>query len=155
MKILYLAAAASAALGFAAPALSQADVKVNQLIVYGKDPCPQSTQDEITVCARRPETDRYRIPEQLRNVTDPANNSWANKAVELQYVGRSGIGSCSPSGPGGATGCLQQLINQARAERAGAPDVDWNAMIEQARQERLSKIDAQAEVIEREQSKPR
>jgi hypothetical protein len=158
MKSLYLAAAAGAALAFAAPALAQAgpqDVKVNQLIVYGNDPCPQSTQDEITVCARRPENDRYRIPEQLRNVTDPANNSWANKAMELQYVGRSGIGSCSPSGPGGATGCLQQLINQARAERAGSPDVDWNALIEEARQERLSRIDAQAEVIEREQSKPR
>jgi hypothetical protein len=158
MKSLYLVAAAGAALAIAAPALAQAgpqDVKVNQLIVYGNDPCPQSTQDEITVCARRPENDRYRIPEQLRNVTDPANNSWANKAMELQYVGRSGIGSCSPSGPGGATGCLQQLINQARAERAGSPDVDWNALIEEARQERLSRIDAQAEVIEREQSKPR
>jgi hypothetical protein len=155
MKILYFAAAAGAALAFATPASAQADVKVNQLIVYGKDACPQSTQDEITVCARRPETERFRIPEQLRNVADPANNSWANKALELQYVGRSGIGSCSPSGPGGATGCLQQFINQARAERAGSPDVDWNAMIEQARQERLGRIDAQAEVIEREQSKPR
>jgi hypothetical protein len=156
MKTLYFAAAAAcAAAAFAAPALAQAEVKVNQLIVYGKDPCPQSTRDEITVCARRPEADRYRVPEQLRNVADPANNSWANKAVELQYVGRSGIGSCSPSGPGGATGCLQQLINQARAERAGSPDVDWNALIEQARQERLSRIDAEAEVIEREQSKPR
>jgi len=155
MKTLFLAAAASAAFGFAAPALAQTDVRVNQLIVYGKDPCPQSTQEEITVCARRPESDRYRVPEQLRNVANPANDSWANKAMELQYVGRSGIGSCSPSGPGGATGCLQQLINQARAERQGAPDVDWNALIEQARQERLSRIDAQAEVIEREQSKPR
>jgi hypothetical protein len=155
MRILYFAAAAGAAFAFSAPALAQADVKVNQLIVYGQDPCPQSTQDEITVCARRPESDRYRVPEQLRNVADPANNSWANKALELQYVGRSGIGSCSPSGPGGATGCLQQFINQARAERAGSPDVDWNALIEQARQERLSRIDAQAEVIEREQSKPR
>jgi hypothetical protein len=155
MKILYFAAAAGAALAFTTPASAQADVKVNQLIVYGKDACPQSTQDEITVCARRPETDRFRIPEQLRNVADPANSSWANKALELQYVGRSGIGSCSPSGPGGATGCLQQFINQARAERAGSPDVDWNAMIEQARQERLGRIDAQAEVIEREQSKPR
>jgi hypothetical protein len=158
MKSLYFAASACAALAFAAPALAQAgpqDVKVNQLIVFGNDPCPQSTRDEITVCARRPENDRYRIPEQLRNVADPANNSWANKASELQYVGRSGIGSCSPSGPGGMTGCLQQLINQARAERAGAPDVDWNALIEQARQERLSRIDAEAEVIEREQSRPR
>ena len=151
--------AAWAAFLLAAPAAAQRtaadDGKVNQLIVYGEDPCPQSTDEEITVCGRLPESDRYRIPEVLRNVTDPANTSWANKALELQYVGRTGIGSCTPVGPGGAIGCLQQLINQARAERGGGDLVDWNAMIEQARQERLSRIDAEAEAVEREQAQPR
>ena len=47
-----------------APALAQADgEKVNQLIVYGDDPCPQSSADQITVCARKGESERYRIPE--------------------------------------------------------------------------------------------
>jgi hypothetical protein len=131
------------------------DVRVNQLIVYGTDPCPASTEDEIIVCARRPENDRFRIPAPLRDTPGPASNSWANRATELQYVGRRGIGSCSPDGPGGASGCLVQFINQARAERAGADEVDWNALIEQARQERLGRIDAESEEIEREQSAPR
>ncbi len=163
MKSLRLAAA-FAAVALAAPAAAQnaappagsagADSRVNQLIVYGNDPCPQSA-DEITVCARRPEADRYRIPEPLRDTENPESNSWANRALELQYVGRTGIQSCTPVGPGGATGCLMQLINQARAERRGADDVNWNALIEEARQERLGRIDQDAEVIEREQREPR
>lgn len=128
------------------------DVRVNQLIVYGSDPCPASSEDEIIVCARRPENDRFRIPAPLRETGGAASNSWANRASELQYVGREGIGSCSPTGPGGATGCLVQLINQARAERGGAAEVNWNALIEQARRERLGRIDAESEEIEREQN---
>ena len=153
---LALAGPASAQGGTApsAPAASAEEVRVNQLIVYGNDSCPVSA-DEITVCARRPEADRYRIPEPLRDRGGPASNSWANRALELQYVGRSGPQSCSTTGPGGATGCMMQLINQARAERRASDTVDWNAMIEQARQERLGKIDEQSEAIEREQSKPR
>jgi len=32
-------------------------------------------------------------------------------------VGRTGINSCSPVGPGGFTGCTEQLIKQAFTER--------------------------------------
>ncbi len=131
------------------------DVRVNQLIVYGNDPCPRSSDEEIIVCVKRPENDRYRIPAPLRDSPGPASNSWANRASELQYVGRTGTGSCSPSGPGGATGCLMQFINQARAERRGGDEVNWTALIEQARQERLGRIDEQSEEIEREQAAPR
>jgi hypothetical protein len=131
------------------------DVRVNQLIVYGNDPCPRSSDEEIIICVKRPENDRYRIPAPLRDSPDPASNSWANRASELQYVGRTGTGSCSPSGPGGATGCLMQFINQARAERRGGDEVNWTALIEQARQERLGRIDEQSEEIEREQAAPR
>ena len=164
MKVLILAAAACAGLAAAAPAAAQVqgppvtseeDVRVNQLIVYGDDPCPPSRPDEITVCGRLPESDRYRIPAPLRNTDRPENTSWAVRASELQYVGRTGIQSCSTVGPGGFTGCLSQLINQARAERQGADEIDWNALIEQARQERLGRIDAQSEAIEREQKQPR
>ena len=144
MKSALLVAAALAAIPFAAPAPAQttaADLKVNQLIVYGNDPCPQSTETEITVCARRSESERYRIPENLRDREGPASNSWANRALELQYVGRTGIGSCSTSGPGGMIGCFNQLMNQARAERQDAITEDWNALIEQAGLERLGKSD--------------
>jgi len=127
------------------PAAAPGEEKVSALIVYGDDPCPSGNADEIVVCARKPESERYRIPKALRgNPNDPANQAWANRASELQYVGRSGIGSCSPVGPGGGTGCFNQLVRQARAERAGRDEVNWNALIEAARQERLGQIDAKA-----------
>ena len=40
--------------------------RITSLIVYGEDPCPQSEGEEIVVCARRPESERYRIPKKLR-----------------------------------------------------------------------------------------
>lgn len=139
----------------AAPAFAQDeapapdDVRVNQLIIYGDDPCPESAPDEIIVCARMAEEERYRIPEQLRSdPNDPAGQSWTNKAIELSYVGRTGIGSCSPVGPGGIIGCRDELVRQARAERAGSDQVNWNRLIEEARQERLGRIDADAEAVE-------
>jgi hypothetical protein len=125
------------------------DAKINQLVVYGEDPCPTSTDDTITVCARKPESDRFRIPEVLRdNPNDPINQSWANRATEIQYVGRSGIGSCSTTGPGGMIGCYNDLVRAARAERATRDTVNWNRLIEEARQERLGRIDEQAEAEE-------
>ena len=147
MKMIHLAAAATI-LASAATAVAQqrnvAEPKIDQVIVYGSDPCPASTDETIVVCARRSESERYRIPEQLRGVDDPRSDSWANRAIELQYVGRNGIGSCSPVGPGGQIGCFEQLVRQARAERGMTDEVNWNALIEKARQERLSRIDAEA-----------
>ena len=131
----------------AAAAPPVADPRINQLIIYGDDPCPESSGDEIIVCARLPENDRYRIPPTVRdNADDPASNSWANRAIELSYAGRSGIGSCTPSGPGGMIGCFNQMVDQARAERRAAGDVNWTRMIEQAREERMRRIgEAQVE----------
>ena len=124
------------------------DPRINQLIVYGDDPCPQSSDDEIIVCARLPEDDRYRIPPNMRDTSDdPASQSWANRAYELSFVGRSGTDSCSPTGPGGFTGCFNQMVQQARAERTGGDQVNWNAMIEDARRERMRRI-GEAEVEE-------
>lgn len=131
--------------------------RVNQLIVYGNDPCPTSTDEEIIVCARLPEDDRYRIPPGLREDPNaPENQSWVNRAIELSYVGRSGIGSCSPAGAGGMIGCFNQIVNQARAERAAAGDVNWQRMIEEARAERLRRIaEEEAEEAEAERNQPR
>jgi hypothetical protein len=131
------------------------DVRVNQLIIYGDDTCPPSTDEQINVCAKLPEADRYRIPPNLRGLDDPRSNSWYNRAIELSYVGRTGTDSCSPVGAGGHTGCFNQLVAQARAERAGRDEVNWNRLIEEARQERLSRIDEEAEQVEREAGQPR
>lgn len=149
MKLVFAAtlialAALPARTAFAQPPVA-ADVKVNQLIIYGDETCPPSTDEQINICAKKSEDERYRIPSNLRgNPNDPKGRSWADRAMELQYVGRSGIGSCSPSGAGGFTGCLNQLISNYRSERAGRDSVNWNALIEEAREERLSRIDAEA-----------
>ena len=99
------------------PALAQ-NGRVSEIIVYGTDPCPRSTDDEVVVCARKPETERYRIPERLRSSgSRQEREAWANKAIAFETYGRTGINSCSPVGPAGFTGCTQQLINQAFKER--------------------------------------
>ena len=117
------------------------DSRVNQLIIYGDDPCPQSTNEEIIVCARLPEDDRFRIPPNLRNDPNhPASQSWSNRALELSYAGRVGTDSCSPVGGGGFTGWFNQLVTQARAERANRDEVNWEQMIQQARDERMQRI---------------
>jgi hypothetical protein len=115
-----LAGSAAAVAGFAAlPAPAQAQQgNIAEIVVYGNDPCPRSTDDQVVVCARRPEAERYRIPEKLRSSGPPqAGQSWANKARVLETVGDTGTFSCSPVGPGGYTGCLTQVIKQARDQR--------------------------------------
>lgn len=149
----------AAAAMLAAPAAAQdqapeaaAEARVNQLIVYGEDACPPSTEDEIIVCARLPEQERFRIPRSLRErPNEPGSRSWYDRAIELSYVGRSGIGSCSPAGAGGFIGCQNQLIGQARAERAAEGDINWTRLVEEARRERGRRIDREAAEIERSQ----
>jgi|RhiMethySRZTD1v2_1073278.scaffolds.fasta_scaffold440730_2 hypothetical protein len=131
------------------------DPRVNQLIIYGDDPCPVSTNDEIIVCARLPEDDRYRVPSNMRdNPNAPAVESWANRASELSYTGATGIGSCSTAGPGGMIGCFNQIVNQARAERREG-DATFSTMIQEAREARMRQIDEQeAQDAEAEQNQP-
>lgn len=131
MKSLFTVAIALAAAGGGAASLAAAQQqqaesvggrRVSQLIVYGDDPCPASTGEEIVVCARRPEDDRYRIPEPFRGSSAPGGNeSWASQARSLEYVGRTGIQSCSTVGPGGFTGCWAEMMRQAREDRATNP----------------------------------
>ena len=111
-----LAATAVLAGAFAAlpaPAAVQTGNRVSEIIVYGTDPCPRSTDDEVVVCARKPETERYRIPERFRS-SGPrqTREAWSNKARALETVGATGINSCSPVGPAGFTGCLAQVTNR-------------------------------------------
>ena len=117
---LTLGAAAIALAGIiapAAPSLAQ-NSKVSEIIVYGTDPCPRSTDDEIVVCSRKDERERYRIPERLRQGGSlQSRQSWAARAKSFETVGATGTNSCSPVGPGGFTGCLSQLTKQAFDER--------------------------------------
>ena len=113
---LLLAAAPAAA----APAADDPPPKVSTLLVFGNDPCPRSKDDEIIVCARQPESERYRIPKQLRKKpkTDAASQSWVSRARTLDMVSQKGLpNSCSPQGSNGQTGCMRQFFEAARAER--------------------------------------
>lgn len=118
--IIALAATAVVSADFAmlpVPAAAQQN-SVAEIIVYGTDPCPRSTDDQVVVCARRPESERYRIPEKYRpGGTRQQTDSWANKAKVIETVGATGINSCSPVGPGGYTGCLTRVIKEAREQR--------------------------------------
>ena len=126
--VLSAAALVGAAAALAVPALSQdaeTSDRISRLVVYGSDPCPPGTDGEIIVCARRPDNERYRIPRELRDEgpIDPENESWAVRAQSLEYVGRTGIQSCSTVGPGGFTGCWAEMMRAARNDRrvAGEP----------------------------------
>ncbi|WP_343343945.1 hypothetical protein WJT74_09110 [Sphingomicrobium sp. XHP0239] len=91
---------------------------IGEIVVFGEDPCPRSTDDNVVVCARKPESERYRIPEEFRqNGSRQQNQSWAANARYLETVNSTGIRRCSPVGPEGALGCLSELIENNRAER--------------------------------------
>jgi hypothetical protein len=95
----------------AAPARAQAGDRL--ITVFGSDPCPRDT-----ICVRAPESERYRIPKSLRGESGAAAaERWGDRAQALEYAGASGIQSCSPVGPGGASGCFRQLVRAAREEQ--------------------------------------
>jgi len=118
--------------------------RINTVIVYGEDPCPQSRDDEITVCARKAEEERYRIPAPLRETPSTKSESWSQRALAFETVGATGTKSCSAVGPGGSTGCLQKMIDTAYAEKKAAADVQFSAMIEAERQKRMATMDVDA-----------
>jgi len=100
----------------AAPATGQRE-RISTLVVFGDDPCPRSSEDEVVVCARLPEADRYRIPKQLRRreYNEARDGSWAGTAKVLEYVSRQGLpDSCSPIGSYGQSGCFRKFLEENR-----------------------------------------
>lgn len=102
----------------AAPTAAAAQAVVE---VYGNDPCPRETADNAVVCYRKPERDRFRIPEKLRpSGTPQQRESWSAKAGEVISLGATGPQSCSAVGPGGYTGCMAKDIRAAEKARKEA-----------------------------------
>ncbi len=120
--------------------------------VYGDDPCPAASKDpdEIVICAKLPDNERYRIPKELRDdPLAPENQAWANRARALETVGASGINTCSTVGTGGFTGCFTKLAREAREERRTMMgSATWADAVEAERAKRLGNLDADSEVIE-------
>lgn len=90
------------------------------LTLFGNERCPTNAQgEEIVVCVRRSAQEQYRVPKELREFQiTPQNESWAVRAQGTMDtgVGTNSIGSCSTVGAGGATGCFNQRVKQARGE---------------------------------------
>jgi hypothetical protein len=110
----------------ALPADAQtAPVRTREIIVFGTDPCPRATDDEAVVCARRPERERYRLPEALRPTGPPqVSQSWATRSRGLATAGSTAAGTCSGVGPSGAVGCALEDIHQGLAERREQDEAD-------------------------------
>jgi len=147
MKRLHSIVALTASLALwpvSAAAQDDAGDRVNTVIVYGEDECEQSSADELVICVRMDEGERYRIPEALRQSDNPANEAWANRVRSFEAIGDFGPLSCSPVGAGGELGCLTRIIEAAYAERRGGPSVRAAELIAEARAERLATIDAEA-----------
>lgn len=100
-----------------APAPADAQRRQRVVEVFGDDKCPEGSGDEIIVCAKKPESDRYRIPTQFREASTADAVSQESRVDEMVAIGRTGTDSCSNVGPGGFTGCFQRQVEANRAER--------------------------------------
>ncbi|MBS1240229.1 MAG: hypothetical protein H6R45_935 [Proteobacteria bacterium] len=144
-RLAVLALALTASLPAPAAAQDEVSDNVNVVIVYGDDECPASPDARvIVVCPRMEEQERYRIPSELRESDDPANEAWASRVKSMETVGSFGTLSCSASGFGGWAGCTQALIDAAYEEKRTGSSVRAAQLIQEERDKRLSTIDADA-----------
>ena len=80
--------------------------------------------DEIVVCGQREPRSRFRLPEEPDRGFDPtgAAESVSRERNALTEAGAaSGIGSCSPIGPGGYTGCRAREFRGEIEQYRGDP----------------------------------
>lgn len=135
---------AAASLAAPAAAQDQGGDKVNMVMVYGDDPTPECLPEEICVIAHLPESERYRIPPNLRTSSSVENMAWAQRVERFEMLGKFGGMSCSATGTGGELGCTQEMIRAAYEAKDESSAVRFGQLIEQARAERLSSIDVEA-----------
>lgn len=91
--------------------------RTSVLYTYGDEPCPEPQGDEIIVCAQQPESERYRVPKELREELkeDEAvgGGSWASAVEGYDNIARATRpNSCSPVGSYGFTGCTAAALRQ-------------------------------------------
>lgn len=125
MRLAILSAAAGMLIGTAGIIATPAGAQPRNeaaLVIFGDDACPAGN-----ICVRAPESQRYRIPEGLREpARSPSSERWADRAASLDQASASasapgGVGSCNAaSGQGSWTGCWNQMMKEGKAERAQA-----------------------------------
>jgi len=85
--------------------------------------CPPGKDGEIVVCRGRDRNVPYRIPAELRangfDFSQEDVDGVSRERHRLMEGGEGGIGSCSPSGAAGASGCLTQKFRAWEQQRAG------------------------------------
>lgn len=110
---------ALAALPALVPAQAQNAPQNGVLVIYGNDKCPTNTDgEEIVICRRLDEAERFRIPKTLREQAPrpQSNESWAVRSQDALTTGAVGTGSCSTVGASGQTGCFVKQATAAKAE---------------------------------------
>lgn len=113
------ASLASVSAATAQPGEAKSPDRISSVIVFGNDPCPPAAHDQIVVCGRESESERFRIPKSLRAVkySPPAQN-WTSRVHTLDDVPRAGRpNSCSVVGTGGQTGCYADALERWFADR--------------------------------------
>lgn len=101
--------------------------RLSVLVTFGDEECPEPDgDDEIVVCAQKPESERYRIPKELRQKTEEEqaiDHSWTSTVALHEDAARAGRpNSCSVNGTNGFTGCQSALMRQWFAERRELDD---------------------------------
>lgn len=76
--------------------------------------CPKSaTSDEIVVCGRRIDDQRYRIPKAVREQGHRTESSWTGRSLALEDASRAQRpGSNSPVGSGGQIGEREEMLRK-------------------------------------------
>jgi hypothetical protein len=85
--------------------------KQHKIVVEAVRGCPERDEDDIVVCSRdRGISEGYRLPK-LDPRFEMALRANGRGGLTDPDVGASGIGSCSATGAGGATGCSKRAYN--------------------------------------------
>lgn len=99
------------------PAMAQTQDRV--IIIYGDDKCPSSGGQEIVVCSRRPEKERYRIPKDLRDEEPNPHAVGGSAVAAVNTTGGTGVQvqSCNTIGAGVTAGCLKKETDAWKAQK--------------------------------------
>ena len=96
--------------------------------IYGSDKCPANNGQDIVVCRKHPETERYRIPKDLRD-SEPAPQAAGGNVGALSAVNTTGgtgvqVQSCNAIGAGVAAGCLTSELDAWKANQRAQKKAD-------------------------------
>ena len=126
MRTIGLGALVLAMLAPAAAAAQEAEAvprRELRVTVYGEEPCPVAeSPEEIVVCGRLPEEERYRIPRALRDRGERrrGGTSWGARVEDLEEAQRdTRPNGCSVVGTNGQTGCAAAMAREWYRERRG------------------------------------